>query len=410
MNILLGSSSPVDQGAGINTYVKEIAAEMYRRNHKIFLIAPKPNEIEWLKTYHVQLLVADQFSEPVAKTAELLTFINKFNIHGIINNDNPFLQSVAPLVNCVYISVVHLGFTNIASLACFNNTYIDHIVAISNDMRYRLIEKFNIENAKISLVYNGIADPISKQPFQQRTHHLPLNLIYAGGSNCRKGFNKISEMILAASPLKSKVEFHLYGSYDQKIIDDFASNNMVYIHGRVNRKELLNKLNEGGVFLLPSEYEGCPMALIEAMAFGMVPLVSDGDGAMDVMVESGVNGFVIQRSDWVIQSIAAIEVLLKSADRFALMSSISRAQFEQRFSVQHTVHNLISLLQNPVIDRQVKPESVSILRWHRPTKLNSNVAPIIDRLCYKFGFLRVCKRLMVTELLNRSSPVRANSN
>lgn len=52
-------------------------------------------------------------------------------------------------------------------------------------------------------------------------------------------------------------------------------------------------LNQGDFFLLPSRYEGLPIALLEAMAAGCVPVVSNV-GMIGDVVKDGRNGFIIE--------------------------------------------------------------------------------------------------------------------
>ncbi len=56
-------------------------------------------------------------------------------------------------------------------------------------------------------------------------------------------------------------------------------------------------LAEQDIALMPSRYEGHPMALMEAMAAGCVPVVSRIRGVTDDIVSSDVNGFLFEIGD-----------------------------------------------------------------------------------------------------------------
>jgi glycogen synthase len=51
-------------------------------------------------------------------------------------------------------------------------------------------------------------------------------------------------------------------------------------------------MNGHDAFLFPTKYEGFPIALIEAMASGCVPVVSRLAGITDCIIVGGVNGFL----------------------------------------------------------------------------------------------------------------------
>jgi glycosyltransferase involved in cell wall biosynthesis len=66
--------------------------------------------------------------------------------------------------------------------------------------------------------------------------------------------------------------------------------------GVVIGEDKIRALSDADMLLLPSKFEGLPLALLEAMAAGCVPVVSDR-GSIASVVEDGRNGFLIQPGD-----------------------------------------------------------------------------------------------------------------
>ena len=64
--------------------------------------------------------------------------------------------------------------------------------------------------------------------------------------------------------------------------------------GVVSGDQKAELLKECNVFLLPSLFEGLPMALIESMAFGLVPVVTNV-GSIKCVVSSGINGIIVKK-------------------------------------------------------------------------------------------------------------------
>jgi glycosyltransferase involved in cell wall biosynthesis len=89
--------------------------------------------------------------------------------------------------------------------------------------------------------------------------------------------------------------------------------------------ELLKKCN---VFLLPSLFEGLPMALLESMAFGLVAITTDV-GSISTVLKHGTNGILVDAQPSAI--VTAIERL--SADR-PYMQALSR---NARWQILHSL-------------------------------------------------------------------------
>ena len=93
------------------------------------------------------------------------------------------------------------------------------------------------------------------------------------------------------------------------------------------KTELLKKCN---VFLLPSFYEGLPMALIESMSFGLVP-VTTNVGSIKNVIENGINGIIVSTHSS--EEIAfAIEKLSKDKECLELLSKNARQFIFRNFN------------------------------------------------------------------------------
>lgn len=94
-------------------------------------------------------------------------------------------------------------------------------------------------------------------------------------------FNKIAEQF-------PNIQFTWIG--DGELRDCLTSEN-IQITGWKDRKEVLNELEKNDIFILPSLWEGLPIALLEAMYLEKICIVSNVIGNKDV-IENAKNGFV----------------------------------------------------------------------------------------------------------------------
>jgi glycosyltransferase involved in cell wall biosynthesis len=71
------------------------------------------------------------------------------------------------------------------------------------------------------------------------------------------------------------------------------SRSIVELPGWLNTEELLKNLRASDIFVLTSEYEGFCISLVEAMANGCCPVVTDIASGNKQLVSDGENGFVV---------------------------------------------------------------------------------------------------------------------
>jgi len=93
--------------------------------------------------------------------------------------------------------------------------------------------------------------------------------------------------------------------------------------GQLDKYQLADHLNSSHIFLLTSFEEGTPTAALEAMAAGLALVVSNA-GGIKAIIESGVNGFIIDQPTDVAAFTRAIKSMI--ADK----SELSKIQVENK--------------------------------------------------------------------------------
>ena len=398
MNIIVGSSSPPDKGSGINTYCREIMLELRRRGLRVFFAGPAPEDRSWIDEHKISLLELGPLQTPMEAIDIILKCSAQENINAVINNDNPYIQAAAPLLKVPMISVTHLSKTSIFALAAFNHQWVAYVVAISNQMRDKLIIKKHIPPHKVPVIYNGIDDlfKASKADHSDGSVNKPIRLVFNGGDNYRKGADLLLMAVEQKTPLWESFEVYWYGDVNKKYRAKLEKLPHITLRGRVSREVMVQELVEADIFLLPSRAEGCPMALIESMAASNLSVVSDGEGAMDTMVTHGFDGYVCNLSSWPQQLLNCLSHLAANPLLVSSMKERARKAFQERYLVQNTVSSLLKLIEFPTVDRKNEVANADLLRWHRPLLANSNKAPFLDRLAIRAGYLRKKGKALAT--------------
>jgi len=92
------------------------------------------------------------------------------------------------------------------------------------------------------------------------------------------------------------------------------------------------------IFLLPSYHEGMPMALLEAMSWGM-PVIATPVGGIPQIVTNEVNGLLIPAAD-VAALTTAIERLLQDPTLRVRLGNAARTTIVSGFSLEDAMRKL----------------------------------------------------------------------
>lgn len=140
-----------------------------------------------------------------------------------------------------------------------------------------------------------------------------LILLFMGRISVSKGLDLIFHALEALQAQRKKFKFIMAGKgpeeklYVRKFRDLLGD--AFEFKGVVSGDQKTKLLKACNVFLLPSRFEGLPMALLESMSFGLVPITTDVGSITDVVTNAS-NGLVInsQTSE---EIVLAIEKLIE---------------------------------------------------------------------------------------------------
>lgn len=120
-------------------------------------------------------------------------------------------------------------------------------------------------------------------------------------------------------------------------------NNVTFL-GFVNQSELPSVYAAADLFVMPSEREPWGLVLNEAMAAGVLPIVSDGVGAAPDLISDGETGFIFPSGNWDRLAQVVRRIVNDEVDRVRM----ARAARERAAQFSHTAaaQGVISALDN----------------------------------------------------------------
>ena len=160
------------------------------------------------------------------------------------------------------------------------------IIVTSNKDKQFVEENFNITPSKIEIIPNYIDAELFK-PMGVKTHN--SRIIFIGRLHSQKNLFNLIEAV-------SKTPYELViigGGPLKKEIEVLAKNSGVNIIFKANipNEKLPEELNASEIFILPSLYEGCPKALLEAMSCGIPCIGTDVEGIKEI-IRHKENGYL----------------------------------------------------------------------------------------------------------------------
>jgi len=174
----------------------------------------------------------------------------------------------------------------------------DRIVCVSEAIRDAVIRAFPRHRDRIVFIPNGVAaaDP----PHRPRRRGAPLTAITVGSLVPRKRLDTVLHAV-ASLPREDAVQVLVVGDGPQRSeLERLASSlglvRRVRFTGMVAPEEVPRRLATADVFVLASESEGRPNALLEAMAAGL-PVVATRIPGVRELVDHGVTGFLFDVGD-----------------------------------------------------------------------------------------------------------------
>jgi len=204
---------------------------------------------------------------------------------------------------------------------------VQRLVVLGEGWR-AFFESIGVPRHRIVVLPNPVVLP---EAVPERSSDGKVRFVYLGLLSRRKGVFELLEAIVALSPeVRSRVEFVLAGNGNVMELRQRAAQlgvqDVVEIREWVGPAERDRLLAAAHAFVLPSHTEGLPMALLEAMAWGLAPICTPVGSIPEYVVDGG-NGLLVAPGA-VPQLAQAIERMVLQEEQRMQMGRLARATVE----------------------------------------------------------------------------------
>jgi glycosyltransferase involved in cell wall biosynthesis len=222
----------------------------------------------------------------------------------LLNHSRAGQSAIGLLPNMsVTISVLHNNDEDIFDVGLANHTNMDALVAVGHRVQ-KEAEKRGVRLAKLACIRNGVEIfPSFPKKEAATANDGLLKVIYLGRiTHKQKGIFYLPRILAEARAKSASIILDIVGEGPdlgvlRNLFYEHKSDDAVTIHGPLPHNQAMDFLLSADVLIMPSHYEGQPIILFEAMARGVVPVVSRLKGITDTVIEDGVTGFLAPVGD-----------------------------------------------------------------------------------------------------------------
>ena len=160
-------------------------------------------------------------------------------------------------------------------------------------------EKYAADPNKINVIRPAVnSDLINIIPSKKMNNSEKLfKIISVGRCHWKKGYTFALDAMAILKKEKMLYHYTIIASGDDYEhinyqIQDLGLNGFVSFINGLSHSNLIERVSESDIFILPSLEEGISNAVLEAMALG-VPVISTDCGGMTEIINNGENGFIV---------------------------------------------------------------------------------------------------------------------
>ena len=283
---------------------------------------------------HSHTFLSSMFASPVARTAGVPAIVETFHLPEVWRKGKWFKGS--------FWIDRQVG------------RFVDQYVAVSRAAENHLVERKKVAPDRIRLIYNGRDltrfHPPSERERAEARRALGVEdrqvLVTLGRLEAQKGHSFLIDAIARLAPQWPSLValFAGTGELEADLMlqrDRGALGQRIRFLGMVSEPERV--LAAADVVVLPSLFEGLPLAAVEALACALPMVATRIDGTCEVVVHQ-TTGLLVPPCDPVALA-SAIEVLLKDTAFAAELGKRGRAYVEDYFDVRTQIEKTVETYQ-----------------------------------------------------------------
>ncbi len=349
---------------GINTWLLNLLPSLKKKDYEVHVLFMNWAPVEECMIYpflqekgiKCSIFPLPHYTEHLIK--HILYYINQHQIDIFIPGHMPpalFAIKWLQDVKIPSIAVMHNDDKEYNALIQ-NFTPVDgfssaNVIVSVSDLISKKIREISPE-AKIVQIPCGANIPSKKN---LRTKAQKFRIVYIGRlEEAQKNISLIATAFCELVKVLPNVEAYIYGSGpDEKLVNDIIISNgtpkNLVLTGNLPPYEIQKELTKAHIVVLFSKHEGLPVSLMEAMAYGAVPICSVIESGLPELLILNQTGLFVENIDDFIEKVSFLE---QNYNEWNRLSTNARNLILSKFSSEINVIKWDVLLKKLYLPRQ----------------------------------------------------------
>lgn len=346
----------------------DLIRELTKRGYQVSICATLRAQHEWLPEFAAltpDVFILPNFLHPADVPRFIVYLIRSRQIDTVLISHCTFAYQLLPFLRSACEGVSFVDLSHVEEPHWLNGGHPRFGVAYQDMLELNIVTTRNLlewmktrgaDAERIEVCYSGVSPEAPENARRSReTTRARLGvpdempLLVFGGRICPQKRPELLAAVLHGLAQEG-VAFHCAVIGDGELspllkrrLCQFRLQESVTMLGAVPHDKWLEVLSAGDILFLPSQYEGISVALFEAMAIGVVPVMSAVGGQSELVTpECGV---LIPLSDKETgEYVAALRRLIENTQTRDAMGRAGRHRIAHAFTLDHTISRLIVIL------------------------------------------------------------------
>ncbi|MDP3921139.1 MAG: glycosyltransferase family 4 protein [Candidatus Omnitrophota bacterium] len=309
MNFQVILTSPTWRLNGVNVFSANLIGGLRNNGVPAKLLLTRTGAVNWnpmeLPTdIPIERLPAASFRDSGARRTALIDYLEENAPCIYIPNYDYDTSCVSSILSSRIgiVGIVHSDdpehYEHVGRLGRYWNA----VVAVSTTIASETARRNPALSGKIESIPYGVPVP-DTMPERSFEPGLPLRLVYSG--RLVQYQKRVLDLVKIAEVLeRMRVPFRLTVIGDgeererlESALSDMVQRGQVQFLGALAYEQVLEQYRQQDIFIMTSEFEGMPIALLEAMSLGCLPVVFHTRSGIPELIQDGINGYRIRIRD-----------------------------------------------------------------------------------------------------------------